>query len=60
MITTGSDSDNDDEDQPVLDTINVIHDGGVNRIRVCNSRPIKVLLHILKYFKYKMTSDINQ
>jgi len=32
----GSDSDTvDDEDEPVLDTVNVIHDGGVNRIRVC-------------------------
>jgi len=31
----GSDSDiMDDEDEPVLDTVNVIHDGAVNRLRV--------------------------
>jgi len=31
----GSDSDIiDDEDEPVLDTVNVIHDGAVNRLRV--------------------------
>lgn len=34
-ITTGSESDADDEDEPVLDTVHVLHDGGVNRIRVC-------------------------
>ena len=35
-LTTGSESDTaDDEDEPVLDTVNVLHDGGVNRIRVC-------------------------
>lgn len=35
--TEGSDDSDtdDDEDEPVLDTINVMHDGGVNRIRVC-------------------------
>ena len=36
ITTTGSESDTaDDEDEPVLDTVNVLHDGGVNRIRVC-------------------------
>ena len=35
MITAGSDSEMDEDDEPVLDSINVMHDGGVNRIRVC-------------------------
>ena len=35
MTLLGSDSDIvDDEDEPVLDTVNVIHDGAVNRLRV--------------------------
>lgn len=46
MITIGSDSDIvDDEDEPVLDTVNVIHDGGVNRIRVCVFSKILVFLY---------------